>query len=164
MKTFMILLACIGVGSGCIVPEDIARLDKNIARLELQQKELKKQVDALTDREAELAAMRKIVRYWRDKGVDVTTEGIVQPDFDNGLMGLVPMVWHINLAGWNKGDEFTEADYMEIPASLFCGGEDHSHRALLFGTNMSGEGIPNDQIHEYLPRFCLKTLPDEAMQ
>jgi len=111
------------------------------------------------DREAELAAMRKIVRYWRDKGVDVTTEGIVQPDFDNGLMGLVPMVWHINSAGWNRGDEFTEADYMEIPASLFCGGEDHSHRALLFGTNMIGEGIPNDQIHNYLPGFCLKTLP-----
>jgi hypothetical protein len=111
------------------------------------------------DREAELAAMRKIVRYWRDKGVDVTTEGIVQPDLDNGLMGLVPMVWHINSAGWNRGDEFTEADYMEIPASLFCGGEDHSHRSLLFGTNMIGEGIPNDQIHNYLPGFCLKTLP-----
>ena len=111
------------------------------------------------DKEAELAAMRKIVRYWRDKGVDVTTEGIALPDLDNGLIGLVPMVWHINMAGWNRGDEFAETDYMDIPASLFCGGEDHSCRSLLFGANMIGEDISNDQIHSYLPRFCLKTLP-----
>jgi hypothetical protein len=111
------------------------------------------------DREAELSAMRKIIRYWRSKGIDFTTEGIVHPDLDNGFFGLVPMVWHINNAGWKRENEFTEEAYMAMPASLFCGGADHSQRALLFGTNMIGEGIPNSRINQYLPQFCLKTLP-----
>jgi hypothetical protein len=111
------------------------------------------------NREEELVAMRKIVRYWRSKGVDVTIEGLVQPDHDNALIGLVPMVWHINNRGWGRGDELTEKDYMEIPASLFCGGMDHSQRSLLFGTNMIGEGISNTQINQYLSQFCLNTLP-----
>jgi tol-pal system protein YbgF len=56
MKILFILLAFIGIGSGCIVPEDVARLDNNMARLELQQKELKQRVDALAEEEAKLAA------------------------------------------------------------------------------------------------------------
>jgi hypothetical protein len=107
----------------------------------------------------ELAIMRKIIRYWRSKGVDVTIEGLVQPDHDNALIGLVPMVWHINNKDWGRGDELTEKDYMEIPASLFCGGMDHTQRSVLFGTNMIGEDISNDRIHDYLSRFCLNTLP-----
>jgi len=111
------------------------------------------------NKEEELATMRKIVRYWRSKGVDITIEGLAQPDHNDALIGLVPMAWHINNRGWGRGDELTEKNYMEIPASLFCGGMDHSQRSLLFGTNMIGEDISNDRIHDYLSRFCLNTLP-----
>lgn len=112
-----------------------------------------------SDHDAELAAMRKIIRYWRDRGVDVTAEGITEPDFGKGLVGLVPMVWHLNVAGWGRTDEYRDEHYMEMPASLFCGGVDHSPRALLFGTSMQGEGVPNAEIERYLPLFCLGTLP-----
>jgi hypothetical protein len=110
------------------------------------------------DRQASLAAMRRIVRYWRNKGIDVTTECIATPNLDKGLVGLSPMVWHLNHAAWKKGDEFTEDDYLAIPASLFCAAADHSYRAALFGTSMQGEPLGNDQAGEYLTEFCLKTL------
>jgi hypothetical protein len=44
-----------------------------------------------TTREQEAATQRKIVRYWRDLGLDVTTEGTSE-----GLIGLVPMAWHVS--------------------------------------------------------------------
>jgi hypothetical protein len=111
------------------------------------------------DPDGQLETMRRIVRHWRNKGIDVTTEGLVTPNLNRGLIGLVPMVWHINYDLWKKPDEFTENDYMEIPASLFCGGRDHSYRSLIFGTSMQGEGIPDDQPETYLANFCLETLP-----
>ncbi len=111
------------------------------------------------DPEGQLETMRRIVRHWRNKGIDVTTEGIVTPNLNRGLVGLVPMAWHINYDLWNKSDEFTENDYMEIPAPLFCGGSDHSYRSLLFGSSMQGEGIPDDEPEAYLASFCLETLP-----
>ena len=109
--------------------------------------------------DAQLGVMRKIVRYWRNKGIDVTVEGIVTPNLSHGLIGLSPMVWHLNYDLWKKPDEFTEDDYMEIPASLFCGGKDHSQRGLLFGTSMQGEALAEDQLEQYLAEFCLNTLP-----
>jgi len=111
------------------------------------------------DQEEELATMRKIVRYWRDRGVDVTGEGLTGTDFDHGLIGLVPMVWHLNVAVWQREGELRAEHCLDLPASLFCGGVDHSPLALLTGTSMQGEGIPNDQLDRYLSAFCLGTLP-----
>ena len=109
--------------------------------------------------ERTLPAMRRIVRYWRSLGIDVTTEGIIPGHPRDGLIGLCPMVWHLNVAEWGRRDEFTDRDYMAIPASLLCGARDHSRWSLAFGTSMHGEGIADGQWQEYLTRFCLNTLP-----
>jgi hypothetical protein len=111
------------------------------------------------DLETALGALRRIVRYWRNKGVDVSVEGIVTRDLDKGLIGLSPMAWHINHPDWKRPDEFTEEDYMQIPSSLFCGGVDHSQRSLIYGTSMQGEALGDDQMAQYLAEFCQKTLP-----
>lgn len=112
------------------------------------------------DKAAQVAAMRKIVRYWRDRGVDVTTEALLShTGFDNGLIGLSPMAWHVAHEGWGCDDEFTEEQYMDIPASLFCPTRDHGPRGLVFGAGMQGEGIADDALGEYLEPFCLDTLP-----
>ncbi len=112
------------------------------------------------DKVAQVAAMRKIIRYWRDRGIDVTTEALLShTGFDNGLVGLSPMAWHIAHEGWGCDDEFTEEQYMDIPASLFCPTRDHSPRRLVFGAGMQGEGIRDDALADYLEQFCLETLP-----
>lgn len=110
------------------------------------------------DSQRSLGAMRRILRYWRNKGIDVTTECLATPNLDKGLIGLSPMVWHLNNTAWKKGDEFKEEDYLAIPAALFCACTDHSYRSKLFGTSMQGEPLSNDQVDEYLSEFCLKTL------
>ena len=112
------------------------------------------------DKAAQVAAMRKIIRYWRNRGVDVTTEALLShTGFDNGLIGLSPMAWHIAHEGWGCDDEFTEEQYMDIPASLFCPTRDHSPRGLVFGAGMQGEGIRDDALGGYLEPFCLDALP-----
>lgn len=63
--------------------------------------------------EKEVATQRKIIRYWRDQGVDVTSEGagFLRPD---AFVGLQPMAWHYDppAAG--------------IPSSLACGTPMHA--------------------------------------
>lgn len=115
--------------------------------------------------EVQLGAMRRIVRYWRNKGIDVTVEHLATRDPEQGLIGLTPMVWHINYDLWKRPNEHTEKEYMAIPASLFCGGEDHGWRSRLFGTSMIGEELNDKEAPggvdapAYLAEFCLKTLP-----
>ena len=87
--------------------------------------------------EKEVAAQRKIFRYFRDQGVDVTSEGstFLRPD---AFVGLQPMAW----------------DYQppapEIPPSLYC------------GTPMRAEPeIKEDPINltGLLPKFCRDVVP-----
>jgi Endo-alpha-N-acetylgalactosaminidase len=63
--------------------------------------------------EQEQAARRKIIRYWRSLGVDVTSEFIYREKGRDDLIGLVPMVWHLNQK---------KKDYLIRPAQLLCGG------------------------------------------
>ncbi len=112
-----------------------------------------------SDQDVSLGALRRIIRYWRNKGIDATVEGVAARDLDKGLIGLSPMAWHINNQDWQRANEFTEDDYMKIPASLFCGGVDHSFRNLIFGSSMQGEPLSAAQMDEYLSQFCLQTLP-----
>jgi len=58
--------------------------------------------------EDEIATQRKIFRYFRDKGVDVTCEGSTFLRQDP-FVGLQPMAWHYDAPAPN------------IPASLYCG-------------------------------------------
>lgn len=87
--------------------------------------------------EKEVAAQRRIYRYFRDKGVDVTSEGtdFLRPD---PFIGLQPMAWHYNPPA--RG----------IPPSLYC------------GTPMQAEQeIKNDpeRLAGLLEQFCLRVVP-----
>jgi len=108
---------------------------------------------------------RRIIRYWRSRGVDVTSEFLYRETGFDDLIGLVPMVW------WLKQKQ---KDYLERPASLLCGGsinpDLHGDQKLriLFGENMQGENvIPNYKQRQesnqwkgdVLRDFCLRGLP-----
>ena len=87
--------------------------------------------------EQETAAQRKIIRYFRDHGVDVTSEGstFLRPD---AFTGLQPMAWNYGAPAPN------------IPPSLYC------------GTPMKVEPeVRNDPEHlgGLLEQFCLGAVP-----
>jgi len=119
------------------------------------------------------AARRKIFRYWRDRGIDVTSEflydepvfGYEKPGPDQ-LIGLQPMAWHFSQK---------LSDYIDRPAGLICGGS-AGHRGkpggeklgALFGENIVGEPLWADWKNRtfrsgweghFLEDFCLKYLP-----
>jgi len=82
----------------------------------------------------------KVCQYWRSKGIDVTSEWVMEY-----MTGLVPYFWHFN--------HRTQEDYLKIPANRLTGS--HMNPDLrksdfdlefLFGTSMYGEGIfPNER-------------------
>ena len=99
--------------------------------------------------EEQAKTQRQIFRYWLDKGVDVTSEMVYHPD---SFIGLQPMAWHFDL---------TLRQYMDIPASLFCGGTDDGEGGELFGTSMAAEGRVREDAEKMtgiLQDFCLGTL------
>lgn len=51
---------------------------------------------------------QKAALYWRAKGIDITTEWVM--DY---MMGYVPLYWHFN--------GYTQNDYLKYPASICCG-------------------------------------------
>lgn len=93
---------------------------------------------------------RKIFAYWKEKGVDVTSEFVSSYRKDK-FIGLQPMAWHFST--------LSNAEYLQIPASLYCGGD----RGLaVFGENMAAEGIIKaDKItlKGFMEDFALKTVP-----
>ena len=59
-------------------------------------------------REDEIQAIIEQIRYWNERGIDVTNEL-----FLHEFAGWVPMAWHLNL---------DEASRLRYPASVICGG------------------------------------------
>lgn len=97
-----------------------------------------------TDQEVE--TQKKIIRYWRSRGVDVTSEFTYSYRKDP-LLGLQPMAWH-----------FRDVDPMAIPPELHIGGRGGDPR---FGTSMQGEGtIKKDPVNlpGFLDEFATTTL------
>lgn len=99
----------------------------------------------------EMEAQRKIIRYWRMKGLDVTTEygvGALKPD---PFIGLVPMVW------WYNTDEFGTFDWLYkppafggLPPNLYVGPPTHIEHE-----------IKDDPKHldGLAQQFCEKVVP-----
>ena len=99
---------------------------------------------------------RKIFHYWRDRGIDVTGEGILwahPPGEDFG--GLQPMAW------WYPSN----TDYqMRIPEYLMARGRTHrdGEGDFRFSSSMHGEEIwiqNKDAMPGFLGMFCRTTLP-----
>ncbi|MGH2565171.1 MAG: endo-alpha-N-acetylgalactosaminidase family protein, partial [Ginsengibacter sp.] len=86
-------------------------------------------------REMETRAMRKIYRYWRDEGIDVTSEeqARMRPD---PFIGLQPMAWWFDLS---------RKQQTTIHQNLACGGMPYqpndSTNGFLFGQSMHGEDL-----------------------
>ena len=86
----------------------------------------------------EVEAQRRILRYFRDQGVDVTCEGSLYDLRIDPFVGLQPMAWHYRVVAPG------------IPPSLYC------------GTPMQAEGeIKKDPVGltGILEKFCLKVVP-----
>jgi len=104
-------------------------------------------------REQETETQKKIIRYLRDRGIDVTSEFFSDFRIDP-LLGLQPMAWWFRRQGLN--------DYLLRPASLLTGGVDETLGGELFGTSMHGEdliGKDPDRLTGFLREFCLQTVP-----
>ncbi|MFV0380224.1 MAG: endo-alpha-N-acetylgalactosaminidase family protein [Anaerorhabdus sp.] len=116
--------------------------------------------------EDEMIFRRKIIRYWRNKGVDVTSEFLYCENGVTDLIGLVPLVWWINQS---------ENEYLNRPASLICGGKPNrkykkykKYLDRMFGKSIHGEdawvkqGTSETNLNweeEIIEKFCLDTLP-----
>lgn len=112
--------------------------------------------------EAQKSAMRKEFRYWRDRGVDVTSEAVFHQRQGEAFIGLQPMAYVINMKSWGytlEKPEVTDAQRMEIPASLYCYVHDDLARETgqLFGTSMVDETLATPAA--FLRPFCLQVLP-----
>jgi hypothetical protein len=97
-----------------------------------------------TDQEIE--SQKKIMRFFRDRGVDVTSEFAYSYRKDP-LLGLQPLSWH-----------FRNVDQMKIPPALHIGGEGGDER---FGRSMLGENrIRSDSqnLTGFLDEFARTTL------
>ena len=109
----------------------------------------------------EVETIRKIFRYFRDKGIDVTGEGILwaHPPGE-GFYGLQGYSW------WGRGSEHS----MRVPERLSARGAQSRSEVdwdvlpgdFRFSSNMHGELIwfrDKVQMPEFLHRFCTMALP-----
>ncbi len=99
----------------------------------------------------ETEAQRKIMRYWAQKGIDVTSESV---DFlrETAFEGYQAMAWWFNRGGHRY--------YVQWPASYYCGGRDDSEWGRLFGSSMHGEDIVRkdpETLRGFKEQFCLTT-------
>ena len=85
--------------------------------------------------EREAATQRKLYRYWRDKGLDVTSEGSdhLRPD---AFVGLQPMSW------WDHPEG--------MAPELYCGSPMHAEEEI----RADSENLPG-----LLDQFCLMVVP-----
>lgn len=99
----------------------------------------------------ELDAQRKIIRYWRTKGLDVTTEygvGALKPD---PFIGLVPMVWWYNIDEFWTFDWFHKpTDYVGLPPRLYIGTPMHAEDEIMHDPN---------HLEPLVQQFCEKVVP-----
>ena len=94
--------------------------------------------------EDEEEAQREIFRYFASKGVNITSE-FVRDFRDSAFEGYQPFAWHFRISA---------QEYLDWPASLYCGGLDKTDLGRVFGTSMQG-ARKSDFNHQ----FCTKTLP-----
>lgn len=90
-------------------------------------------------------AQREIFRYFASKGVNVTSE-FVRDFRDCAFEGYQPFAWHFRISA---------QEYLDWPASLYCGGWDKTDLGKIFGTSMH---MPRN-LNEFNQRFCTATLP-----
>jgi hypothetical protein len=101
--------------------------------------------------EDEIAAQRKIIRYWRAMGLDVTTEGDTNHLKPDPFIGLVPMAWWYDPAAFTMFDWLHKpADFVGLPPRLYSGTPMHAEEEILRDPQHL-EGLAQ--------QFCEKVVP-----
>jgi hypothetical protein len=80
----------------------------------------------------EIAAQRRILRYWRMKGLDVTLESAGDYLIPDPFIGLVPMVWwywpdHLRIFDWLH----KPAEFVGLPPRLYVGTPMHAEEEIM---------------------------------
>jgi hypothetical protein len=79
----------------------------------------------------EVAAQRKIFRYWRSKGIDVTSEGDIYWLRKDPFIGLQPMAWHFDNENFLANNWIGKTDdFKELPPQLYCGTPMHGEQQI----------------------------------
>lgn len=108
------------------------------------------------DANKEVETQRKIFNYWREKGFDVTGEGLFWAHpAGEGFVGLQPMAW------WYPDDKNFQ---MEVPERLSARGRVSrtGQGDFRFGSSMQGEDIflkDKENLPGFIEQFCTMTLP-----
>lgn len=108
------------------------------------------------DANKEVETQRKIFNYWREKGFDVTGEGLFWAHpAGEGFIGLQPMAW------WYPDDKNFQ---MEVPERLSARGRVSrtGQGDFRFGSSMQGEEIflkDKENLPGFIEQFCTMTLP-----
>jgi hypothetical protein len=99
----------------------------------------------------EIEAQRKIFRYWRLKGVDVTSEGDIYWLRKDPFIGLQPLSWHFDINDFRNEKWIGKpAGFDSLPPSLYC------------GTPMPAEQKVKEDpenIEGMLKQFCTEAVP-----
>ncbi|WP_053377131.1 NPCBM/NEW2 domain-containing protein [Paenibacillus sp. FJAT-27812] len=102
----------------------------------------------------EVETMRNIFQYWRDQGLDLTSEFVDSYRQGEAFVGLQPMAWHF------RGVVAQKNWLMNVPANLYVGGRGGD---LRYGSSMLGEGRVKrnnlQNMNGFLEDFALNTLP-----
>ena len=110
-------------------------------------------------RQDEEKVMRKIYRYWRDLGVDLTAEFYKGHTRSDRFIGLQPAAW------WN---ELSPKERLELGPELACSGEagtcegayDYNEWGFLFGETQHAETYVGKKTNfvKFKHEFCTMTL------
>ncbi|MBS1917503.1 MAG: hypothetical protein JST87_14615 [Bacteroidetes bacterium] len=99
----------------------------------------------------EVETQRKIFRYWRMQGVDVTSEGDIYWLRRDPFIGLQPMSWHFNIDDFRNEKWIGKpANFDSLPPSLYC------------GTPMPAEQQVKEDpenLNGMLKQFCTRVVP-----
>ena len=115
-----------------------------------------------TNPDLQRPAMRKILRYWRNMGVDVTSESLFHSRHGEAFIGLQPMAWLVNVRPWGYSlqyPEISQETWFRLPPELTCACFDDLgfQAGQLFGMSMLGEQIKSPD--DFRKPFYLQTVP-----
>jgi hypothetical protein len=99
----------------------------------------------------EIATQRKILRYWRNKGIDVTCEGGMYWLRKDPFIGLQAMTWHYREANFIRNDWLNKPkNFTGLPAELYA-----------YTPMQAEQNIMQDPVNlpGLIEEFCLKVVP-----
>ena len=101
--------------------------------------------------EDEMAAQRKILRYWRNQEIDVTSEGSVYWLRKDPFLGLQPMTWHYDEMTYARKDWLGKPkNFTSLPAELSAYTPMHTEPEIM----QDPESLPG-----LIEQFCLQVVP-----